>query len=146
MNKYDYTDLKNINNALSKIDSYIWSNEIDSVCTIPSSIELVGLKDVQYGCSHHLLPIKTSSKRGAVPSYSDLKYPKNEKTYKNNALKPGKIYISDNGVIVCENCAGYSALKTGRDISGSSVIEITKSDQIESEKLYGTKLRCTCTV
>ena len=42
-------------------------------------------------------------------------------------LKPGAIYIGDNGRCYCVDCAGASASLTGRDISGQKIKRITKA-------------------
>ena len=40
-------------------------------------------------------------------------------------LKPGRVYIGDNGRTFCVNHAGYTARTTGRDISGQRVMDAT---------------------
>jgi hypothetical protein len=43
-------------------------------------------------------------------------------------LKPGAIYIGDNGRCYCIDCAGASASLTGHDISGQKIKRITRVD------------------
>ena len=43
-------------------------------------------------------------------------------------LKPGALYWSDNGRLVCRACAGFTARYTGRDLSGQKVARVTIGD------------------
>jgi len=43
-------------------------------------------------------------------------------------LKPGALYWSDNGRLVCSQCAGFTARYTGHDISGQKVARVTIGD------------------
>jgi len=58
------------------------------------------------------------------------------------ALKPNTIYISDNGRMICEKCAGQSALYTGRDISGQKVDECSEAENEYWVKHFGSSLKC----
>lgn len=43
-------------------------------------------------------------------------------------LKAGALYLSDNGRLICRDCAGMTALYTGHDISGQPVDRVTVDD------------------
>lgn len=62
------------------------------------------------------------------------------KTY----TKPGNIYFSDNGALICHECAGGSAKFTGRDLSGQRISKATKADADEWLELMGETLKCEC--
>jgi hypothetical protein len=56
-------------------------------------------------------------------------------------LKPGTVYLADNGMAICLCCAGRSARLTGRDISGQPVSKVTADDLIE----FGAEsMSCEC--
>lgn len=57
-------------------------------------------------------------------------------------LKSGVVYSGDNGRMICVECAGQSALYTGRDISGKRVVALTAADAAEWVKLLGKPLAC----
>lgn len=64
------------------------------------------------------------------------------------ALIPGAIYISDNGRVICLECAGAAALY-GRDISGQPVQRVSQADLAEWFRMTGEKTMrceegCTC--
>ncbi len=57
-------------------------------------------------------------------------------------LKKGVLYSSDNGMIVCVECAGQSALFTGYDISGQKVIAIPRSENALWRLWFGKDMSC----
>lgn len=60
-------------------------------------------------------------------------------------LKPGALYWSDNGRVICVSCAGASALFSGRDLSGQKVTRVSAAD-VEAWNAEGDlgPLRCEC--
>lgn len=59
-------------------------------------------------------------------------------------LKPGIIYHSDNGRLICVECAGMSAKFTGHDISGQKVFALPYSETLEWFKEFGKPMACEC--
>jgi hypothetical protein len=59
-------------------------------------------------------------------------------------LKPGAIYIGDNGRSYCIDCAGASASLTGYDISGQKIHKVTKADLDFWLEDVGEPWACDC--
>lgn len=59
-------------------------------------------------------------------------------------LKPGVVYSSDNGRLICIHCAGASAKFTGRDISGQRVEAVPVAETVEWRATFGRDLACEC--
>ncbi len=57
-------------------------------------------------------------------------------------LANGAVYFGDNGRLVCRECAGASALYTGRDISGQPVERVTIEDVREWQRTFRRDLAC----
>jgi hypothetical protein len=57
-------------------------------------------------------------------------------------LKPGAIYLGDNGRCFCMEHAGMRALYTGRDIDGRRVHRITEADRAYWRKEIGRDPQC----
>lgn len=57
-------------------------------------------------------------------------------------LKPGVIYTSDNGRLICVECAGMSAKFTGRDISGQRVAAVPVSETVPWRAEFGEDMAC----
>ena len=53
-------------------------------------------------------------------------------------LKPGVVYVSDNGRAICLHCAGASAKYTGRDISGQAVMPFQGAALAEWLREFGS--------
>lgn len=62
------------------------------------------------------------------------------KTY----LKEGAIYEGDNGRLMCVDCAGMSALYTGKDISGRKVRRMAVEDVAEWQAVLSQPMQCEC--
>lgn len=60
------------------------------------------------------------------------------------AMKDYHVYFADNGRRICTQCAGQSALWTGRDISGQKIRRATIRDAFEWQKEFKTRLVCEC--
>ncbi len=63
-------------------------------------------------------------------------------------LKPGIVYLGDNGRAVCIHCAGNSALYTGRDLSGQKVLPMMAEElaiwkEMTSRKTLSCEKGCT---
>jgi len=56
-------------------------------------------------------------------------------------LKPGALYLGDNGRCFCTEHAGMTALYTGRDLSGQKVPEVTAADHAYA-KTEGWAIKC----
>lgn len=52
-----------------------------------------------------------------------------------------KLYITDNGRLLCEDHLGISAKTTGRDISGQEIHEVTDDDR---QWLQQRGVSCSC--
>lgn len=59
-------------------------------------------------------------------------------------LKKNTIYFADNGRLICHECAGMSALYTGRDISGQKVEPLSKGDMLWLAKECFDGTHCSC--
>lgn len=59
------------------------------------------------------------------------------------ALEVDVVYFGDNGRAMCVSCAGYSALTTGRDLSGHEVERATAADAAAWPAELGP-LSCEC--
>jgi hypothetical protein len=70
--------------------------------------------------------------RGLVTAYSEP----------TPVLKPGIIYSSDNGRLICVQCAGASAKFTGHDISGQAVTALPASETVEWHAEFGRPMSC----
>jgi hypothetical protein len=57
-------------------------------------------------------------------------------------LTPGAVYWGDGGMRICCDCAGASALYTGRDISGQPVERATLCDAVGWLSALGSPLAC----
>jgi len=57
-------------------------------------------------------------------------------------LKPGALYLGDNGRCFCAEHAGASARYTGRDISGQRVHRITAGDRAAWRIEVGSEPQC----
>lgn len=57
-------------------------------------------------------------------------------------LKPGVVYFADNGERICRDCAGQTALYTGRDRSGQRVRAATHADMVQWARLFNAVLTC----
>lgn len=64
------------------------------------------------------------------------------KTKAKSVIKPGIIYTSDNGRLICLHCAGMSAKFTGRDISGQRVQAVPVSETVAWRAEFGRDLAC----
>lgn len=56
----------------------------------------------------------------------------------------GAIYASDNGRLICFDCAGNAAKYTGYDISGQHVTRVLIAEAIKWKKQFGTNIACEC--
>lgn len=59
-----------------------------------------------------------------------------------SVLKPGAVYIGDNGRAMCICCAGATARITGHDLSGQQLLEVTP--EILAEAGFGPSMACEC--
>jgi len=60
-------------------------------------------------------------------------------------LKPGALWIGENGRVFCTEHAGAAALYTGRDLDGQPVEEVTEEVQAEFRAECGKPAECeTC--
>ena len=57
-------------------------------------------------------------------------------------LKPGVIYSSDNGRLICVECAGMSAKFTRRDISGQRVTAVPYLETVAWFKQFHKPMAC----
>ena len=59
-------------------------------------------------------------------------------------LKPGTIYIGDNGRLLCVECAGMSAKYTGHDLSGHRVEVMPYAETVAWFAEFGKPMACEC--
>lgn len=59
-------------------------------------------------------------------------------------LLPFRVYSGDNGQLICTQCAGQTALFTGRDLSGRKLVPMTDADAIHWGQVMGEPLACEC--
>lgn len=57
-------------------------------------------------------------------------------------LKARIIYLADNGMLICLECAGMSAKFTGRDRSGHKVHRVPVSETVEWKRMTGHDMKC----
>jgi hypothetical protein len=62
-----------------------------------------------------------------------------------NKLAAGVVYIGDNGMLICQHCAGETARTTGKDISGQPVFAL----QDDALRMFlqdspGKQIKCEC--
>lgn len=57
-------------------------------------------------------------------------------------LRAGIIYSGDNGQLICQHCAGYSAKYSGRDLSGHRVTAMTQDDADNWMRVFGFEMKC----
>jgi hypothetical protein len=57
-------------------------------------------------------------------------------------LKPGVIYSSDNGRLICIECAGASAKFTGSDLSGHPVEPVPVAETVLWRAEFGRDMTC----
>lgn len=65
-------------------------------------------------------------------------------TVPKSVLEPGTIYCSDNGRLICIECAGMSAKFTGRDISGQMIEVVPYNETVEWFRQFGKPMACEC--
>jgi hypothetical protein len=57
-------------------------------------------------------------------------------------LKPGVIYMGDNGRLICMECAGACAKYTGRDLSGMKCPVVPYSETVKWHQDFCVPMRC----
>jgi hypothetical protein len=67
-----------------------------------------------------------------------------EAQYPSPVLRAGVIYHSDNGRLICLECAGASALYTGFDLSGQRVTPVPVHETVRWKKEFGRDMTCEC--